>query len=197
MTDGQQIDARAGVVEGDRQNKRNLKERAIHEVRTFLVMFVYIWVLLGVFVLHESIVLAQHHISFTMLGVAGVNALILAKIMLIADDLHLAHRLKDKPLIYPILYQSAAFAVVFICFHILEKTVGGLLGGETLSQSIPIIGGGSIKGILSVSVIVMIALIPFFAFRELARVIGARELHALLLTRGAEAGALQPSGPRP
>jgi hypothetical protein len=196
MTDGQQIDAHAGVAEGGRQTKRDLKERAVHEIRTLVVMFVYLWVLLGVFVLHESIVLAQHHISFTMLGVAGINAIILAKIMLIADDLHLARGLKDKPLIYPILYQSAAFAAVFICFHVLEKIVGGLLGGETLSQSIPIIGGGSIKGILSVSVIVMVALIPFFAFKELARVIGARELHALLFTRGAEAGALQ-STPRP
>lgn len=191
MTDGQQINAHAGMAEGDRQTKRNLKERAVHEVKTLAVMFIYLWILLGVFVLHESIVLAEHHINFTMLGVAGLNALILAKIMLIADDLHLARGLKDKPLIYPILYQSGAFAIVFVCFHVLEKTVGGLLGGETLSQSIPIIGGGSIKGIVSVSVIVMVALIPFFAFKELARVIGARELSALLLTRGAEAGALQ------
>jgi hypothetical protein len=42
-----------------------------------------------------------------------------------------------------------------------------------------------------VGIILSIALMPFFAFREIGRVIGERELHALIFTDGAEAAAFQ------
>jgi RND family efflux transporter MFP subunit len=54
------------------------------------------------------------------------------------------------------------------------------LHGETLSQSIPSIGGGTLQGILMVGIIMFVVLMPFFAFRELDRVIGTEELRCLL-----------------
>ena len=65
--------------------------------------------------------------------------------------------------------------------------------GKTISQSFPAIGGGSLQGLLSMAAIVFVALIPFFAFRELGRVIGKRELWSLLLKRGTRAYTLQSS----
>jgi hypothetical protein len=43
--------------------------------------------------------------------------------------------------------------------------------------------GGSPKGILSVGVMCFVVLSPFFAFREIGRVVGRRELSALIFTR--------------
>jgi hypothetical protein len=143
-------------------------------------MFLYLWVLIALFTLHESIVLAQHQIDYSLYGVAFINALVLAKVMLVAEDLHLGRRLEDWPLIYPILFKSAAFAIVFICVHIAEKVIEGVWNGKTVLESIPTIGGGSLKGIVSAGVIVSFALIPFFAFTEFRRVLGGRELYALL-----------------
>ena len=53
--------------------------------------------------------------------------------------------------------------------------------------SIPSIGGGTPSGVFFVGVILAVALIPFFAFREVGRVIGERELHSLMFTDGAKA----------
>ena len=36
------------------------KKRLIHEMRRFLIMFLYLYVLFGLFTIHEAIVLAQH-----------------------------------------------------------------------------------------------------------------------------------------
>ena len=55
----------------------------------------------------------------------------------------------------------------------------------------PTIGGGSPSDVLFVGIILSIALIPFFAFREIGRVIGERELHALLFHKR-EAAAAHP-----
>ena len=57
----------------------------------------------------------------------------------------------------------------------------GLWKGETLAESIPKIGGGSPLGIVIASLIITVALIPFFAFRELSRIMGKGVLGALFL----------------
>ena len=92
--------------------------------------------------------------------------------MLIGEDLHLGSELRDKSLLYSILYMSLVFSVFFIGFHILEEVLGGVFRGRTISQSIPAIGGESLQGLLSHGAIVLVAMIPFFAFREIGRVIG-------------------------
>ena len=47
---------------------------------------------LTLFALHESIVLAKHEIDYRGYGMALVNAWVLAKVMLVADDLNLGSR---------------------------------------------------------------------------------------------------------
>jgi hypothetical protein len=64
-----------------------------------------------------------------------------------------------------------------------EEVLVGVFKGKTIGESIPSIGGGSLSGIFFVGIILSIALIPFFAFREIGRVIGTRELHARLFGR--------------
>jgi hypothetical protein len=191
----EQINGAVGVDQhgSPSPHKRTFKEWAVHEAKRLLVMFLYLFVLLGIFNLYKGIILRENGINYTGYGFALVNALVLAKVMLIAEDLHLARRLEDKPLIYPILYKSAVFAIVLISVHLLEEILGGLFRGRAISESISEIGGGTIKGIVTVGCIMAVALIPFFAFREIARMIGETELRSLLLTRRAKASSF-PSG---
>jgi hypothetical protein len=175
------------AISGNRAGRnpgRSVKERAVHEARQLVIMFAYLFVLFGLFSIHESIVLEQHHISFAYYGFALVNALVLAKVMLVAEDLHLGRRFEDRPLIYPVVFKSILFAVLFICFHIVENVIVGLWRGQPILGSIPELGGGGIKGVFSVGIILSFALVPFFAFRELSRVLGSDALQKLLFRRG-------------
>lgn len=162
------------------ETARTLKQRLAEEMRRFFVMFVYLWILFGLFVLNEQIILRQHGISFSSQGFALVNALVLAKVMLIAEDLNLGHWLRERPLIYPILHESFVFAILFICFHVVEHVVVGWFKGETVAASVPAIGGGGFAGLLCVTLILFISLIPFFAFRNVDRALGGGQLRALL-----------------
>lgn len=164
--------------------KPTLKERALHELRRFTVMSLYLWVLFALFSIHQSIVLAEHDIDYRAQGFAFINALMLAKVMLIGEDLHLGRRFKDRRLVYSILYQSLAFAILFICFHIVERLLIGIWDGKTIAESFPEIGGGSLKGILSAGTIISVSLIPFFAFKAIGEAMGERELWALFFGRG-------------
>ena len=108
-------------------SKPNLKDRALHEFARFATMFAYLWAMFLLFQIHQYVVLAQHHIPFTRFGVGLLNALVLAKVMLVADDLRLGEWRARRPLIYPVLLRSALFAIVFIVFDIVEKMLIGVV----------------------------------------------------------------------
>ena len=169
------------------ERKRDLKQRVFDEVAKFATIVFYLWVMFGTFALHESVVSEKDHINYHFYGFALVNALILGKVMLIAEDLHFADWLKDRPLIYPILCKAVAFSILFLVVDVVEEVVVGVFKGMTIGQSIPDIGGGSLSGVIFVGIILSVALTPFFAFREIGRVLGERELHSLVFTEGAKA----------
>lgn len=161
---------------------KNLRDRAVAEAKHFMVLFLYLWVLFGLFVLNERIILHQHKIDFVSHGFAVFNAFILAKVMLIVEDMNLGRWLDNRPLIYPILYSSLIFSILFILFHVIEKEAVNIAWGEAASASIPNIGGGGIAGIVCVAVILFFSLVPFFAFRNLARALGLDRLNSMLFS---------------
>ena len=101
----------ASRISGE-DTQRSLKQRVFDEVIKFLAIAVYLWAMFGVFALHESVVSAKEHINYHFYGFAVMNALILGKVMLVAEDLHFADWLKDRPLIYPILCKAVAFSIL-------------------------------------------------------------------------------------
>jgi hypothetical protein len=59
----------------------------------------------------------------------------------------------------------------------------GLWHGNTIAESIPPILGWNPKGLLGVAVMCFIVLLPFFGFREVARVMGGSEMKRLLFEK--------------
>jgi hypothetical protein len=157
------------------------KEVIVHEATRFLWMFLYLWALLGLFVLNEKVTLRQHGIDFAPHGFALINALILAKVMLVAEDLNLGARLQPRPLIYPILTEAFILAVLFIVFHVLEEIAVGLIAGKAIAASVPMIGGGGFVGLACVALILFISLIPYFGFRRVSRELGPGKMKEMLL----------------
>lgn len=156
--------------------KQTLKRKALHGLREYLVISLYLFVVFSLFVAYKSVILAEHHIEFALHGFALLNALALGKVILFAQELHFAEQFRDAPLIYPTLLKSFAFTIVLACFKIAEDTAIGRFHGLSFQQSISDIGGGSWKGILTVTVLLFVVLIPFFAFTELRRVLGEDRL---------------------
>jgi hypothetical protein len=159
---------------------RSLKAKAVDEFRKFLVLFFYLWILFGVFVINQGVVLREHGFNFTLQGFAFINALVFAKVMMLFEVFDPGRWLRKRPLIYPILYETSLLTVLFIVVHVAEKTIEGLIHGKTVGESLPSIGGGGLVGLLSAAVILFVALIPFFGVRNLSVAMGEGRLYALI-----------------
>jgi hypothetical protein len=177
----------------------SLADRLLNQLRQFLIMFFYLWILFALFVLNEMVILKQHGLNVGMNGFALLNAFVLAKVMLVVEELNLARWLHKWPLVYPIAFESALLAVLFIFVHTLEHAIVGAIKGESLQASVPALGGGGPIGLLAVALILFVSLIPFFAFKNLSRVLGVDYVISLLFrwpqrrpasdrARGAERG---------
>jgi hypothetical protein len=161
------------------------KEVAVEQFRGYVAAFLYIWVLLGMFTLHEEIALRTHGgasapIPFLPHGFALVNALVLGKVALVVEDLRLGTRVKAQPLIYPILIEAFILAVLFMAMHVLEGVIGALLHGRSLAASVPSFSGGGLTGVLFSAISFFVAMIPFCAFRQIGAAIGWERMRALL-----------------
>jgi hypothetical protein len=180
-SNGEAETAEAADVSGTPKRKASLKTRLYDELRRLLMIFAYLWLVFLVFLVHEWIVLADHHIGFTFYGLAAINALVLSKIMLIAEGLGFAERFENRPLIVPILYKSVLFSLLLVTAYILEEIIFGQFHGKRVAESFPTLGGGGMAGTFCVTALLCIALVPFFAFREIARTVGEAEFRTLML----------------
>lgn len=163
--------------DGGRTHKPSLWQRILVEIKQLVIIFLYLWVIFGLFVLHERIVLRQQGMVFTWKdGFAAINALALAKVMLVAEDLNLVRWVRSRALIYPILLESLLLSIILVAFMIIEHWVVAHLKHETVHA----VGGGGLVGVICVAVIVFVALIPFIAFRHVSRELGPGRLNAML-----------------
>jgi hypothetical protein len=176
------------------EQKRTAKKRAVIELKNFVAIAAYLWVLFSVFEIHRVVILRQAHASSLSglgyrVGFAAVNALVLGKVILLGQALHAGERLRKTRLIHSVLYKSGVFAFLLICFDIGEEVIIGLLHGKSIAASIPQLGGGGVVGVLLVGIMAFVVLIPLFLFTELERVIGKDNLHSIILHNGSTANA--------
>jgi hypothetical protein len=163
--------------------KRTLKQKAYRGLKEYLGISCYLWLVFGLFVIYRTVLLSER-ISIVAHGEALINALALGKVMLVAQELHFAENFKGKPLIYSTLFKSVAFAAVLGCFKIVEEICVSLFHGKSAGQSIAEVAGGTLNGIIAMTAILAVLLVPFFAFTELRNIFGKDKLAELFFTSG-------------
>lgn len=156
-----------------------LKAKAVDETGKLLRIFLYFWVVLTLFSLHKALVFNEDALTYQQ-GFALINAFALAKVVLVAQSFHLGEGHEERPPVYAIVLNAAIFSILLLIFHVVEETAIGVWRGNSVVDSIPKIGDGTLQAILIIEVILFFALIPFFFYLEIERAIGAEQLHAFL-----------------
>jgi hypothetical protein len=162
---------------------KSVGQRVTDELKEFLIIAAYLYVCFTALAYLKAAILQAHGIAFAPFGFAAVKALICAKFMSVGYVLQVGERYKTQALIWPTLYKSFAFLVLLIVLNVLEEIVVGLLHHRTVANSIAEFGGGTLDQVIATSFIMLLILIPFFAFRTLGEVVGERNLVRVFLHR--------------
>ncbi len=166
--------------------KAGLKQKLSREMKQFVIVFLYLGLLIGTFNTYRWLLMAEYHVGYFVYGYGLIEALVLAKIIIIGESLGIGERFSNRPLIFPTLYKTMLFALCALVFSILEHLITGFLHGQDLSGIIQ----ETIKGryeLLARMLIMFVAFIPFFAFGEAMRALGEVKLFDLFFRSRAAA----------
>jgi hypothetical protein len=165
------------------KTKEPLTKRIIHEVVEYWINVAYLTLVFAAFTQYRRFLLAAYDITYTNYWFAVIEALVLAKVIMIGEVLRLGRGLEDKPLIYPTLYKTAVFTIFVGVFKVVEHVIVGLWHGKGISGGLIEFSEKGFLVVLANSLIVLAAFFPFFAVKELGRVLGRDKIAALFFRR--------------
>ena len=112
------------------KKKRNWKKILFEELVEYWINVAYLAVVFAAFTQYRRFLLAAYDITYTNYGVAVIEALILAKVIMIGAVFRLGRGLEHKPLIYPTLHKTVVFTIFVAVFTLMEHAIKGLLTGK-------------------------------------------------------------------
>lgn len=167
------------------ERKRQLKEKAAEEMRLLLLISAYLAAFFVAFLTYRRLISREMGVTSFHYGFAVVEALIVAKVILIGKAIGVGKKSTARALGFAVLRSSVLYALFVAFFAVLEHLTEGLIHGKTFAASLEAIWSDGIYEILSRALVLFVAFIPFFAIWELDRVLGERKLFNLFF-RGPE-----------
>jgi hypothetical protein len=173
----------AAIRTGDDMKTEELKEKAREELVEYALNVVYLGIVFATFTVYRRLLLAAHDITYTNYGFALIEALILGKVIMIGSIFRLGRGLEDKPLIFPTLYKTVVFTAFVALFTAAELVVKGFVSDHGIAAEFAEFTAQGYEVIFANLMVVFVALIPFFAMKELGRAVGRERIARLFFRR--------------
>ncbi|MGA2370227.1 MAG: hypothetical protein ACLPPV_16905 [Candidatus Korobacteraceae bacterium] len=155
-----------------------LKRKAIHEAVEFAWIFAFLAFFFCALVTYSTLLLREFHVKYLSYAFALINALIIAKVILIGELAHFGKKYEARPVLLSAIYKAVLFSLLVFGFHFVEEGIKGLLHGVSIARTFHEI---RIDDLLGRSIVIFCVFIPLFAFREFRRVLGEDQFYNLLV----------------
>ena len=118
----------------DTSKKPGLKQRIKREMQEYLVIAAYLAAFLLSLTTYRRLILAEYHVDYFNYGWALMESLILAKVILIGQALHVGEGFRNRPLIVATLWQTFVFSLLVAAFVLAEHTVSALIHHRPIAE---------------------------------------------------------------
>ncbi|MCP4620600.1 MAG: DUF4339 domain-containing protein [Bradyrhizobium sp.] len=161
-----------------------LKQRLKHELSEYLVISAYLYICFGALLFYKAAIRQSDGIEFAPFGIAVVKALVVGKFVLLLHALGIGERTGGAgALLADILKKSVLFLLFLGALTVVEEIIVGYFHGRTIVEAVSEIGGGTLQQAVATSILMLLILIPYFAFRVVAVRLGEGVLWKLLTER--------------
>jgi hypothetical protein len=164
--------------------KKSFKEKFKEEFIEYWINVAYLSFYFGVFVTYKRLILAHHNIDFEEYGIAFINAFILGKVVSVGGMMKLGVTMENGPLAISTLFKSFIFTIWLAFFNVLEELIKGYFKTDTLQGAMDYLSHhlGTYEYFAGL-LVVFTCFIPFFAFKEMSRVLGLHSIMNLFFKR--------------
>ncbi|MEH6404141.1 MAG: hypothetical protein V7750_12255, partial [Sneathiella sp.] len=94
-----------------------------HEFMLVLPPTLFFLVAFNVITLTKALMLREHGIDFAGFGVAALGALVVGKVVLVADKLPLINKFPEKPLMYNVIWKTVIYVVAAFLVRYVEHLI--------------------------------------------------------------------------
>ena len=172
-------------MQSDTGKTIGFKQKAIKELKVYWIVTLYLAFVFCSFTTYRRLILSEVDVSYLHYGAGLIEALIVAKVILIGQALGLGKRFEDGPLIVAALFKAAVYGLFVAVFAVIEHLVEGLAHGKGLAGAWQELLGLGKDEVIARTLMLFATFIPFFAFWEADRVLGEGKLFALFFQRRA------------
>ncbi len=116
--------------------KAQLKEKAAEEFRLLVLITAYLAAFFAAFLTYRRLISREFGVSTFHYGYALLEALIIAKVILIGKAIGLGRKGTRRTLAMAVLRSSLAYGALVGAFAVLEHLIEGLVHGKTLAASL-------------------------------------------------------------
>src|SRR5579872_6375166 len=114
-------------------------------------------------------------------GFAIAKAAVLAKFIMVGRAMRIGGASIEGPLLWPIVRKSLLFVLLLIAMTLIEEALVALIRHRDPWQAMAEVGGGTIAQAGATGFLMLLVLIPFFAFEAVANALGEDRLVRLFL----------------
>ena len=162
----------------DSPQKKTVKQKVVHEFEEVAILTAYLAFFFCALATYSMLLLNKLHISYFAYGTALLNALVIAKVMLIGEAMHVGRKFEGRALGYSAIWKAFVYGWLVFAFHLIEETIKHLVEGKSFSGAVHNV---RVDDLLMRTLVIICTFIPLFIFRELRRVMGEEKFWALFL----------------
>jgi hypothetical protein len=161
----------------DASKLKSLKGGVAHEFGQLAILSAYLAVFFCVLAIYSMLLMNKFNISYFAYGAALINAVLVAKVILVGEAMHVGRRFEEKALLFSAMWKAFVFGWLVFALHLLEEMLKHLIHKQSAAAAFSDI---RLDDLLMRTIVIICAFVPLFLFRELRRVIGSENLRKLL-----------------
>jgi hypothetical protein len=157
-----------------------------HEFRLVIPPTLFFFVGFNLILLTKRLFLADYLIAYTGFLIATTSALIVGKVVLVADKLPFLARFNNEPLAYPILFKTLVYTALVFVARLLEAFVHYLIEGDVIGGGAFIrhaLGTFSWPHFIAVQLWIFVLFLIYVTVIDLNELFGHGELYKILFKR--------------
>jgi hypothetical protein len=171
---------RQSTAAGAEDTMKSLGEKFKEEVRALIPPAIFFLIAFHILVFFRALMLRQYGVHVSAVAGATIGALLIAKVVLIADALPFVNRFPEKPLIYNVVWKTAIYLLAALLVHYLEHLVPLWWRGRDLVAAHERLLQETVwPHFWAVQLWLLVLLFIYCAARELVRAVGPREVLAM------------------